>query len=385
MTQLGHPKASRDAGHRYLPADHAARLQRLAFERARPASARRDGRHHAHRTGQSGEFHDYRPYLPGDPVRDIDWKVFARTDRLFRKLYDRHAEASTRLLVDASASMAYRGATLANPTSPSTTRRARLRRLLRFPHAAAARHARTAETPTPTPTTTTTDNPSLHDTPSKYDLACLLAAGLAFLTDAQRDPLGLAFARDGLLDALTPARDPRRLSASLDAMAQTRPEGRARLDAAIDALASHRRRPERLVVLSDLAEPKEPILAALQRFAHAAAEVALFHVTHPDEWRLPDGCDGPLRLIDSESGEAIDVDPETIRDAQHARQRAEVDAWRDACRRRGFAYELASTDEPCIEPLRRALRVQTDPYGRPGRAGRAGRFAPVCSTREGSR
>src|SRR5258706_14026585 len=110
--------------HRYLD---LAGMEALRNVRLRPRGAAEGpfaGRHKSNFRGTAVEFADYREYAPGDDIRLVDWKVFARSDRHYVRLYDAERNLLTYLVVDKSGSMDFAGA--AQKTSSKLEHAARL-------------------------------------------------------------------------------------------------------------------------------------------------------------------------------------------------------------------------------------------------------------------
>lgn len=303
--------------HPYLRVEDLRRLRHLFFASRRPVQGRFTGRHASPQRGQSLEFIDYRAYMPGDEVGDIDWKVFGRTDKLFVKRFEHTTNMQCHLLVDASASMSYRG--FAPPNGPTTGR-------------------------------SDTDE---HAAASKYDHACRIAAAIAFLVTQQQDAVSYASARHGLRHLHRPAQAYGHLVRILETMERTHTGGEANLAQAIEQLAARVPRRGLLIVLSDLLEPTEPILKAVGQYVARGGEASLFHVLHPDELHLPEH-DNVL-LIDSETGEELASNLADVRSAYQRRLRTFLDTWRAGCAARRIDYHLAPTGQSYMRVLERYL------------------------------
>jgi len=94
---------------KYLRVTELRRMRNMFFASRRVVEGQYAGRHATSMRGHSVEFNDFRQYMPGDELADIDWKVYGRTDKLFIKLFEHQSDMTVNLLVDASASMAYSG------------------------------------------------------------------------------------------------------------------------------------------------------------------------------------------------------------------------------------------------------------------------------------
>lgn len=264
------------------------------------------GLHRTRHLGVSTEFAEHRGYTPGDDVRHVDWKVFARTDRFYVKTYEAETNADLVLALDVSGSMGFGGA----------------------------------------------------DALDKFDYARIAAASLARLAARQGDRVGLATFNDTLVDWIPPSgRHRERLMTALE---NARTGGGSDLAAALDRLGATLVRRGIVVVLSDFYAPVGDIVTALDTLRVRGHDVIAIHVLHPMEKELPpaSGEGGFDVLEDLESGERVPVDPARqgaeFRDlvAGHV---AELDAGSGA---RGIQYGQFTTDQPLDFVLNRFLAVR---------------------------
>ena len=270
----------------------AERLQHLSLTASHAVEGFLAGRHRSPKRGVSVEFIERRPYVQGDDLRHLDWKAFARTDRLAVKRYVEETNLDATLVVDASASMAY----------PTDGR------------------------------------------PTKHDAACLIAAAIAHMVLRERDGAGLALF-DHVLDRVLPAStSPAHLEPLLAALAERRPQGTTDLAGVLGRLVERIPRPGVVVIVSDLFGDVEGLEAGLGRLRARRHDVVVLHVLHGDELRFPfdrltrfDGMEEPERLL---------VDAPALRSGYLAA----LDAWRAdvrrACTTRGVDYHLIEADAP---------------------------------------
>ncbi len=270
----------------------AERLQHLSLTASRAVEGFLAGRHKSPKRGVSVEFVERRGYVPGDDLRHLDWKAWARTDRLSVKRYEEETNLECTLVVDASASMAY----------PADGR------------------------------------------PTKYDHACQVAAALAQLVLSERDGAALALF-DHALDRVLPAStSPGHLLPLLAALAERAPAGATDLDAVLGRLVERLPRPGIVVVVSDLFGDVASLEAGLSRLRARKHDVVVLHLLHGDELRFPfealtrfEGLEEPQRLL---------VDPRSLRE-DYLRV---LDEWRGlvrrACAVRGVDYHLIETTAP---------------------------------------
>ncbi len=286
---------------KYLQLEDLQRLKSFQFSPRRLLDGMYTGRHATPQRGHSVEFRDFRQYIPGDDISNVDWKVYGRTDKMYVKIYENETELTITLLIDASASMAYRGA----------------------------------------------------DTTSKYDLACRLAAALSLMVLSQQDRVALGMALRGLCNYRSPAGSLAQLEEMLDRMERTVPTGEAHLAKAVQQAAARIKRGQILIVLSDLWEDRAEIIQAVSQVIHRGGEAILFHVLHEDELRLP-----PLEnavFVDSETSETVRLSTGDIVTAYDRALQEHLRLWEATARQADVDYHLASTSMPYHHVLERYL------------------------------
>ena len=287
---------------KYLRLQDLRRLKNVFFSSRRAIEGLYSGRHSTPQRGQSVEFRDYRQYIPGDDIGSVDWKVFGRSDKLFIKMYEHQADMTVHLVVDASASMAYRGQTAGK---------------------------------------------------SKYDQACSLAAAVAFLIAKQQDRVSFAFAQRGLSGFHRPGTSMIHLAGILETMERTIPKGEAQLADALRALAEHSKRRDLLIVFGDLLDDVEGVRKALATWLSRGGEALVFHVLHADELELPRIENG--LFIDSETDARLRLNVDDVRPEYERRLREFLDVWSRVCRGHGIDYNLVSTADDYSRALERYL------------------------------
>ena len=321
--------ANEGLNRRYLRPQDLRRLKPLSFASRRVIEGLYAGHHATPQRGQSVEFRDYRPYLPGDEINSIDWKVYGRTDKLFVRIFEHHADMTVNLLIDASASMSYRG---------------RLGQHRRLPWV-----LKPAES---------SDEKLAEDaSPSKYDVACRLAAAIGFLVVNQQDRVGAGFAQEGLISHRSPASSLQHLLTILDGMEQVLPTAQAKLPEAVSQILGNSGKRDILVVCSDLWEDRDEILRALSMASHRGGEVILFHILHPHEMNLPQVENG--LFIDSESSTRIRLNVNDIREAYAEQITDYLSAWRSSCRGAEIDYSLVTTDMHYSKALEKYLHARS--------------------------
>jgi len=259
------------------------------------------GLHRSPFHGFSAEFHQYRHYRPGDDLKFVDWKLFARTDRLYTKQYRETTNMPVCLVVDASASMGFRG-----------------------------RGALT-----------------------KLRYAIVLAAAFSHLLVRQGDQVALLLGDGGEGRYLAPRGGRMHQRAVLHALA--RAEARDTWPAALAVRTATQRLSRRgvLIVISDLYDDETAVLDELTHAAAMGHEIALFQVMTPDEIEFP--ITGVHEFDDLETGARRDVDATLVAARYRARVTAFLDRVGTTAHAAGLGYSLARTDVAPADVLRRFL------------------------------
>lgn len=271
------------------------------------------GHHAAVRTGVGGDFHDYRPYVPGDDPARIDWKVFGRSDRLYVRRHRRESELTAHLLVDASASMDFAGL---------------------------GRDARPI---------------SGDQTPTKLRYALDLAMALALICVRQGDRAGAAAFDATSHHEVAPAATWPHLHHMARVLGDVAAAGNeANPAAALHALAQRSRGRALAVVISDFLDEPARFFAGADRWRDAGGELVALGVLTPTELGI-DHLDRPLRLIEPETRRAVSTHGARVGEGYRRRLHAHFDHLRGGCAARGVRHHLIRTDEPVPAVLRRLL------------------------------
>lgn len=254
------------------------------------------GPHKSHFRGTAVEFADYREYAPGDDIRLVDWKVFARTDRHYVRLYDAERNLLTYLVVDKSGSMDFRGA--------------------------------------------------VRTTPAKLEHAARLAAALGYLVVREGDEVGLSLADSALHAHLPPSASWAHLNRILDSLGRARAEGQTDLGSCLEQVFARIKRRGVLVVFSDFLDVNEQFWKRIDLFRRSRFDVILFQVLHPEELELPDLA--AARFVETEGGRGqFNAEPDSVRALYRKRLEAFIQEIKAGGQARGCDWFLAKTsDDP---------------------------------------
>ena len=265
------------------------------------------GLHRSPMHGRSVEFAEHRPYTAGYELKHIDWRLWARTDRFYVKLYQEETNVRAYFLMDASGSMAYASGTL-----------------------------------------------------TKYDCAATLAACLAGLLLMQQDAVGLTVFDARLRQELPPSASPARLEEFCRVLEGNAPADTTDLGGLLHSVADRLGRRGLVVLLSDLIAPLEDVLSALRRLRYEGHSVILAHVADPAELEFP--FDGHVRFDGIEDASALLADARQVRPAYLealGRFRGAVEA---ACLEQQIDYLPVRTDERLDAALARFLSARAGGY-----------------------
>jgi uncharacterized protein (DUF58 family) len=209
--------------------------------------------------GFSVEFSEHRKYVPGDDLKDLDWNVYAKTDKYYLKKFQAETNVVGYLVMDLSASMAY-------------TYRQEL---------------------------------------TKFEYGICLAAALGYLMIHQQDPVGLVTFDTRIQTCLPPRSKRTQLGTMLSVLANLKPSGATDVAGCLHQLAAMVRGKSLVMLFSDLLTDPEPVLQALHHLRHRGNEVILFHVLDEAEVQFP--FQGLVEFEDVESPERLTVDAKGMR------------------------------------------------------------------------
>ena len=286
------PEARGGSGSVRLDPKDAERLAHLSLTASRVVDGFLSGRHRSPHRGVSVEFVERRPYVQGDDLRHLDWRAYARNDRLSIKRYEEETNLECTLIVDASGSMGYTGG----------------------------------------------------DGVSKYDQAAQVAASLAHLILRERDGAAMALF-DQRLDKVLPAStSPGHLEPILLSLASRVPEGETDFAEVLGRMTDRIPRPGLVVLISDLFGDPDTLARGLDRLVTRNHELIVLHVMHRDELQFPydrltrfEGLEGDGRLL---------VDAAALRESYLKQLGAWRETVRKLCHVRGGDYHLIDTGTP---------------------------------------
>lgn len=276
---------------RYLRPELIARVARLDLRARYVVEGFLSGQHRSPYLGQSVEFLQHRAYTPGDDLRRIDWKAWAKQDRYYVKQYKEESNLRCELLVDVSRSMRYGRGPL-----------------------------------------------------TKLDYAATVAVSLAYLLLRRQDVVGcLTF--DERVRSVVPARHHHgQLESIIRALQQQEPRDKTDLGAVLRDAAERWPRRGMVVLLSDLLAPREGLDRGLALLHQQGHDVVVLHVLDDDEVEFP--FEGTTRFEGLESADHLTCNPRALRQGYLEGLRAFLHDVRQCCARRDADYALLRTGDP---------------------------------------
>jgi uncharacterized protein (DUF58 family) len=239
--------------------------------------------------GFSVEFSEHRKYTPGDDPQDIDWLVYAKTDKYYIKKFEAETNITGYLVMDLSRSMGY-------------TYRQEL---------------------------------------TKFDYGICLAAALCYLMIHQQDPVGLITFDEKVRQSLPPRSKRAQLGNVLSLLANLRPSGPTDIAKSLTQIAAMLRHRSLVMLFTDLFADPEPVMHALRRLRHGGHDVILFHILDEAEVRFP--FDGVVEFEEPETREKIQIDAGSFRSDYLSEIQGFCEMYRRECFQCGVDYVQLDT------------------------------------------
>jgi uncharacterized protein (DUF58 family) len=288
---------------KYLDPDVVDEIKHLELVARGVVEGGRIGAHRSRLRGLSTTFSHHRPYVPGDEVRHVDWRVYSRTNRYHVKLYEAETNFDANLLIDASASMRFGSGDM-----------------------------------------------------TKMEYAKHMAAAMAFLVVEARDSAGIGVFNDQLVDYVPPRSSKMVLGDMVEILNRTKGSQRTDIGGILTNFASRIKRRGFVMLFSDLLDDEEGFIKGLNQLCFRGHNVVIFHVLDHAELTFP--FDGHIRFAGLEGEEAILTQPDRIRAAYLEELNKLIATYRRACEKVGADYVLVDTKRPVREVLVEYLNVR---------------------------
>lgn len=278
---------------KYFKPETLAQLEGLELQARQIVEGFVAGLHQSPYHGFSIEFAEHREYAPGDDLRYVDWKVFAKTDRFYLKQYEEETNFSCHVLLDTSESMLYQSETAAV---------------------------------------------------TKLHYAQFVAAALSYLILRQQDAVGLATYDDGIRNFVRPSSQPSHLKQLCHIMEESPARGESAMGEIFNDLAERIKQRGLILIISDLFDDVDAILMGLKHFRHKRHEVVVLQVIDPAEQDFP--FRDPTLFKGLENWPEMMTDPRSLKAAYQSEFESFLTAIRRGCRELRMDHVLLRTDTP---------------------------------------
>jgi uncharacterized protein (DUF58 family) len=253
-----------------------------------------NGIHRSPYFGASVDFAEHRGYVPGDDIRRVDWRLYARTDRYYIKEYEADSNSNFSVILDVSKSMGFGSGGV-----------------------------------------------------TKLEYGKILAGCLTYLVHRQRDRVGfLAFDND-IVEHVPPSA--KHMDVVLHVLDRLTPKGAGSLRAPLHKMAEHFGRRGLVILISDLYEEPDAVIEAIGPLRFRGSDIAVFHLLDPAE--LDFSFRDPSAFEDLESGEQIPIVPDALADQYKELVLAHVNALRERFSANRIDYTLLNTSAPLDHAL----------------------------------
>ncbi len=287
-----------DAQLKYLQPEAVSKLASMELRARLVVEGFITGLHKSPYHGFSVEFAEHRQYMPGDEIRRIDWRVYGKTDRFYVKQFEEETNLKSYIVLDTSASMNF-----ASELPKSKERRI-----------------------------------------TKLEYASFIAASLSYLMVQQRDAVGLTCFDSAIHTTVPPHATKQHLRRILIELERMRPGTTTNSAAALHQLAERISRRGLVIILSDLFDDPDKVMASLKHFRHNHHEVLVMHVLDPMERSFAFGSDAVFK--DVETGEMLTTQPYHIQKAYQEAMKEFIEKYKRECRENSIDYILLDTATP---------------------------------------
>lgn len=274
---------------KYLNPETVSRLDNMALRARLVVEGFIIGLHKSPYHGFSVEFAEHRPYIPGDDVKHIDWKLYGKTDRFYIKQFEEETNLKSYILLDKSSSMGYGSGRI-----------------------------------------------------SKLSYSSYLSAALGYLMLKQKDGVSLTLFDSEGCDYIPPLAKKSHLNLILTALEDLSPGGETEISPLLHQMAEKIKKRGLIILISDLLDDPRRVITGLKHFRHKRHEVILFHILDPRE--ISFSFNRQTRFIDMETEDMMMTEPWHIRETYQTAIESFIETYKRECRENNIDYALLTTD-----------------------------------------
>lgn len=282
---------------KYLDPVVISKLKTLELRARMVVEGFKVGLHRSPYHGFSVEFSEHRPYMQGDSLKNVDWKVYAKSEKFVIKQFEEETNLISHIFIDASKSMD-------------------------FKHTSRI---------------------------SKLDYAITLAAAIAYIMIDQQDSVGLSIFSDTIHNYLPPKSNRVYLKTLLSALNEIQPHGTTSTSKCLDSVAEKIKKRGLTIIISDFFDDINSIMSALKHIYFKKNEVIVFQILDPIEKNF--GFDRDAIFVDVETGEQMTTQPHQIQRAYQQAMNEYLNKLKTECLNYGIEYNLIDTNQPFDKAL----------------------------------
>lgn len=273
-----------------------AKIERMKLLARKAVEGVYTGQHRSPKHGASIEFSEHKEYVPGDDIRRMDWRVFAKSDRYYIKRYEQETNLKSVMVLDSSASMAYGSHEL-----------------------------------------------------NKLDFAQQMILAFSYILLNQSDSAGLFICAEKAQAPIPASSQKTHSNVIAEALAKTQAAGETRLDEWLENVLAAAGKPSFLMIFSDFLYDETRIIKALKILSARHHEVMVFHTLDPNELGFPFSL--RTRFLDMEIPRELTLDPLAVKMDYLKQMEIFINRLKMACRENGIEYHLCDTSLPLEKHL----------------------------------
>lgn len=268
-----------------------SRISNLLLRLKTVAQGTFSGIHRASYKGSSIEFLDHKEYASGDDIKQIDWRLFARSDKYYIKQFEEETNMRSHILLDTSASMGYRSTGI-----------------------------------------------------SKFEYSLTLATSLFYILIKQYDAVGLLTFNDKIIDYIPPRGKRIHLFYLIDAIKKLSPSGKTNIGEILASFSEKVGRKGTIIIISDFFDDMQDMVRALRHYRYKRNDVILFQILDPYELDFP--FDRPANFVSLEDEKSVFADPIAIKKDYLARLNLFIHKFKEECLANKIDHRLVNSSTP---------------------------------------
>ena len=320
---------------KYLIPSVIARLSNLELKAKQVVEGFMAGLHKSPYHGFSVEFAEHRQYMPGDDLKHLDWKVYARTKRYYIKQFEEETNLKSYLLLDISKSMTFNSSeNNTNNSIKSTGIFDKFRKI---------KNKKSEEPKT--------------EKISKLEYASYLAASLSYLMVLQKDAVSLTTYDTKIRKYVPPHSTKTNLKLILKELSAVKSQYKTGTAVSLNEIAEKIKRRGMVIIISDFLDKQAEVINALKHFRYNKNEVIIFQILDPVELSFLTG--NPLTIVDLETREEMYSQPFAIQKSYKEAMKEFIGNYKSECRKNKIDYVLLTTETPFDKSLLQYLNKRS--------------------------